>query len=178
MQTMDSGIYTFAKTMSKKYDYLCIRTIVRYIKLFTKTYKKLKQPTQLPPRTKTQRLAHCNFWERLGLDYLKQEMATVDETTVYTKDIPCIMTGYEPREDLKTYEDFCKIARETKFRENNNNNINTPETPENPTHHMHLWTVPPQMFQRVRIFYSFCFFLFFLFCFFLFYFFCFCNFFL
>ena len=149
MQTMDTGIYTFAKIIKKKYNYLSENTIVRYIKIFTKKYKKLKQPKELPARTKQQRLAHCLFWDNLGINYLKRDMASIDETTVYTNDIPCILTGYKPRPDIKTYEEFITIAKNNKFRENNNNNIDTPDVLDNPTHDIHNWTMPPIPFERV-----------------------------
>ena len=174
MQTMDTGIYTFAKIIKKKYNYLSNNTIVRYIKIFTQKYKKLKQPKKLPERTKKQRLAHCKFWDSLGIKYLKQELASIDETTVYTNDIPCILTGYTPRADINSYEEFCNVARNNKFRENNNNNINTPEMVDNPTLDIHNWTMPPIPFERVctpgKIVYIYILFYFILFLFFFFYF--------
>ena len=152
MKSMDTGIYTFAKIIKKKYNYLSQNTIVRYIKIFTTKYRKLKQPKQLPERTKQQRLAHCTFWDGLGIRYSKREMASIDETTVYTNDIPCILTGYKPRADINTYEEFIKVAKTNNFRENNNNNINIPDMIDNPTHDIHNWAMPPIPFERVSIY--------------------------
>ena len=148
INVFDYGIYTFAANIKHHYG-LSSQTIVNYLKLFCKIYKKLKQPHALTAANKRRRLAHCRFWHRMGQDYYRAVAATIDETMVYTETIPSQIKSYMPNNNITCYDDFVEEAQFARFPDNNSRDIAEPAVPANPVEMIHQWTMPPLPFELV-----------------------------
>ena len=148
MESFKYGIYTFGENIKLNYN-LSRRTIVRYLKVFCKVYKKLKQPHALTPENKKRRNNNCKFWRGLGFEYYKHVCATIDETVVYTEHIPVKLTGFTPKDNINNFDDFVAQAEGARFPRVNKNEYDKPKVPSNPVEEINTWTMPPLPFRNV-----------------------------
>ena len=140
---VDMGMWRYARSVCVALK-ISRDTVVRYLKLFTIAYKRKVQPHELTDKNKERRLSHCKYWDKLGEDYYYCELATCDETTVYTNDILTPIYGRMPLLDLTNYKDFEDFAKRFHFLPNNNNDENNNiNVNNNPTINISSWTVPP-----------------------------------
>ena len=147
------GIYKYAAMIKNNYN-LSVNTIVTYLKIFMKAYKKLKQPHKLTPLNKQTRINNCNFWINKGKNYYLAEYTTIDETTVYTNTIPYNDIAYTPIDNLNAINDFNELATQARFRSRplQSHADVAPPAVTNPTDLINNWDCPPIPFETVCYF--------------------------
>ena len=142
------GPWTFANLFHKEFN-LSPTTIVEYIKVFANQTKLLVEGHHLDEHNKKCRLQSGKFWMKLGKKYYFGSTASIDEATLYTKEIVSRAYIYKPN-GIYQSRLFEQRAKEARFHRNDPIiTINNIKNIDNPVKDIDTWPMPPLPTLRV-----------------------------